>query len=75
MHSYEWAVLRVVPRVERGEFVNAGVLLYCRQLDFLEAGIALDEARALALDPGLDVPCLRRHLDAIRRIPWRGSRE
>ena len=68
MHSYEWAALRVVPRVERSEFVNAGVLLYCRQLDFLEAGIELDEARALALHAGLDLACVRRHLEAVRDV-------
>jgi hypothetical protein len=65
VHSYEWSVVRIVPRVERCEFVNAGVLLYCRQLDFLQAGIDLDGARVRALDPGVDLDCVRRHLDAI----------
>lgn len=65
MHAYEWTVLRVVPRVERGEFVNAGVVVYCRQLDYLAARVAFDEARALALDPDLDLDAVRRHLDAV----------
>ena len=68
MHPYEWAVLRIVPRVERAEFVNAGVLVYCHPLDFLAAGIELDEARALALDPVLDVACVRRHLESVRAL-------
>lgn len=67
-HAYEWAVVRVVPRVERCEFVNAGVLVYCRALDYLAAGVELDEARALALDPSLDVDAVRRHLDSVRSL-------
>jgi hypothetical protein len=67
-HAYEWAVLRVVPRVERCEFVNAGVLVYCRALDYLAAGVELDEARALALDPSLDVEAVGRHLQSIRSL-------
>lgn len=62
---YEWAVLRVVPRVERCEFVNAGVVLYCQAEDFLAAGVALPAARALAIDPELDLDLVRRHLDAV----------
>ena len=62
---YEWSVLRVVPRVERCEFVNAGVILYSHATDFLGARIALSDARALALDPTLDLALVRRHLDAV----------
>jgi hypothetical protein len=65
VQPYEWAVLRVVPRVERCEFVNAGVVVYCQQLDFLAAGIDFDEHRARALDPDLDAAAVRRHLQAI----------
>jgi len=65
VHAYEWAVLRVVPRVERGEFVNAGVLVHCRALDWLGAQVALPEERALALHPALDVEAVRRHLAAL----------
>ena len=68
MHAYDWATLRVVPRVERCEFVNAGVVVYCRQLDYLGAAVALDEARALALDPSLDLPAVTRHLRAIEEL-------
>jgi len=65
---YEWAVLRVVPRVERREFVNAGVVVYCRPLDYLAAAVELDEQRLLALDPGVDLPAVRRHLEAARAL-------
>ena len=47
-------MIRVVPRIERGEAINAGVLLYCRGLDYLGARVHLDEARLRALDPGAD---------------------
>lgn len=62
---YEWAALRVVPRVDRGEFVNAGIVLYCQQLDFLAARIELSADRGRALDPDLDLDLVGRHLDAI----------
>jgi hypothetical protein len=58
-------VLRVVPRVERCEFINAGVVVYCQQLDFLAAAIDFDEARAQAVDPDVDVASVHRHLQAI----------
>jgi hypothetical protein len=67
-HGYEWAVLRVVPRVERGESVNVGVVVYCRALDFLEAWITDDLSRVTALDPGLDVEAVRAHLRAIAAV-------
>lgn len=60
--SYDYAVIRVVPRVERQEFVNAGVILWCRDLDFLDARIELDESRLRALDPDIDVDAVRKHL-------------
>ena len=66
--TYDYAVIRVVPRVERGEFVNAGVIVSCETSAFLKAAIELDEARVLALDPGVDLETLRRHLVAIQRI-------
>jgi hypothetical protein len=65
VHAYEWTILRVVPRVERCEFVNAGAVVYCQQLDYLAAEVAFDEDRALALDPALDVAAVRRHLQAV----------
>lgn len=61
--AYEWCVLRVVPRVERCEFVNAGVVVYSKAADLLSASVDLDPRRALALDPQLDVATVRRHLE------------
>ena len=68
MRPYEWTVLRVVPRVERGEFVNAGTVVYCQGLDYLEARVELDEGRVLALDRALDLESVRRHLSAVRDL-------
>lgn len=65
---YDYAIVRVVPRVEREEFINAGVILSCQRSGFLQAAIALDEARLLALDPAADIATVRRHLDAIAAI-------
>jgi len=67
-HAYEWAVLRVVPRVERCEFVNVGVLVYCQALDYLAAAVTDDLARAVALDPSLDVATVAGHLHAVRAL-------
>lgn len=64
-HAFEYAVLRVVPRVDRGESINAGVLLYCRALDYLGAAVHLDAARLAALDPGADADAVRCVLDAV----------
>ena len=66
--TYDYAVIRVVPRVERDEFVNAGILLSCQKAQFLQARIALDEARLLALDPHVDLETVRRHLAAFPAI-------
>ena len=63
--TYDYAIVRVVPRVERGEFVNAGVILSCAASGFLEARIELDEARLLALDPGVHLASIRAALAAI----------
>ncbi len=65
---FEYALLRVVPRVERGEFLNAGVVLYCQEKRFLEAAIDLDPERLRALDPYLDPGTVRAHLEAARRV-------
>ncbi|MCA9624998.1 MAG: DUF3037 domain-containing protein [Myxococcales bacterium] len=65
---FDYAVVRVVPHVERGERMNAGVVLHCRAHDFLAARIALDEARLLALAPDVDLAVVRRHLLAIERV-------
>ncbi|WP_333776110.1 DUF3037 domain-containing protein [Streptomyces sp. IBSBF 3136] len=65
---FEYALLRIVPRVERGECVNAGVLLYCRAQAYVGARTHLDEARLLALDPGVDVAGVRAALGAVERV-------
>ncbi|MFC9510389.1 DUF3037 domain-containing protein [Streptomyces sp. NPDC057002] len=65
---YEYAVLRVVPRVERGERINAGVLVYCRAESYVGARTHLDEARLLALDPRADVAGVRAALRAVEGI-------
>ena len=66
--SYDYAIVRVVPHVEREEFVNAGVIVACLAKDFLEARIDLDEARLLAIDPDVDIALVRRHLASIPAI-------
>ena len=65
---YDYAVVRVVPKVDREEFINAGVILSCPDLSFLEAQIKLNEARLLALDPNVDLDLVRQHLDSIPKI-------
>ncbi|GAA1431595.1 DUF3037 domain-containing protein [Streptomyces thermospinosisporus] len=67
-HVYEYAVLRVVPRIERGECINAGVLVYCRPLGFVAARTHLDEARLLALDPDVDLAGVRAALRAVEQV-------
>jgi hypothetical protein len=66
--TYEWAVLRVVPRVDRGEYVNVGVVVYCQALDFLRAAVTTDLSRARALDAGLDVEAVRAHLESVAAV-------
>lgn len=61
---FEYAILRVVPRVERGEFVNAGVILYCRERDFLGARVQVNADRVRALDPEADVDAIAAALAA-----------
>ena len=63
--SYDYAVIRVVPRVEREEFVNVGVILSCQSTRFLEARIHVDRARLAALAPRLDLDDVQRHLATI----------
>ena len=68
LSSFDYAILRVVPRVERQELINAGVILFCLERDFLQARVELDEARLRALWPATDVELVRQHLEAIPRI-------
>jgi hypothetical protein len=66
--SFDYAVVRVVPRVEREEFVNAGVILFCLERDFLAARVEVNALRLLALWPGIDLDLVGEHLAAIPRI-------
>lgn len=65
---FAYAIVRVVPHVERGECLNAGIVLFCRPRRFLAARLRLDEARLRALAPDCDPDEVRPHLDAIERI-------
>jgi Protein of unknown function (DUF3037) len=65
---FEYAVLRVVPRVERGEFINVGVVLYCPETRFLDARVCLDLERLRVLDPGLEPGVVLAHLEAARLV-------
>ena len=67
-HTYDYSIIRIVPRVERGEQVNVGVILSCVDMDFLEARIEIDEARLLALDPALDLETIRAGLATIPAV-------
>ncbi len=68
LRTYDYAVVRVVPRVERGEFVNAGIILSCDVERILESAIELDETALLALDPRVDLELVRSSLAAIPKI-------
>ena len=68
LSSFDYAILRVVPRVEREECINAGVLLFCLERDFLQARVEVNESRLRALWPGTDLELVRAHLEAIPRI-------
>lgn len=67
-HLFEYALIRLVPRVEREEFINVGVILYCRQKKYLECKIQLDEKKAIALNPEVDVNEIRENLQSIEKI-------
>ena len=66
--SFDYAVIRVVPRVEREEFVNAGVILFCLERNFLAARVEVNEPRLRAFWPEIDLDLVRQHLEAIPRI-------
>jgi hypothetical protein len=68
LSAFSYAIVRVVPHVERGEGFNAGVVLFCRQLDFLAARVALDERRLAVLAPDVSPDTVRPQLEAIVRI-------
>jgi hypothetical protein len=68
LRTYDYAIVRVVPRVERGEFVNAGIILSCDVERILQAAIELDETALLALDASVDLELVRRTLEVIPKI-------
>jgi len=65
--AFEYALLRAVPRIERGECVNVGVVLYCQAHDFLGTAVHVDDMRLRALDPDVDVSAVRQAVEAVRR--------
>lgn len=67
-NPFSYAILRVVPRIERGECFNAGVVLFCRQRGFLGLQVGLDEGRLRALAPDVSAEEVRGHLDALVRV-------
>jgi len=64
-HAFVYAVLRAVPRVDRGEFVNVGVVLYCQALDYLAASVVLDPVRLRAIAPDVDIDAVQTSADAV----------
>ena len=73
-YIYDYAVIRVVPKVEREEFINVGVILSCPEKEYLEAIIELDEQKLKALDPEFDIETAKAHLDAFPAICEGGTR-
>ena len=68
MKGYQYVVLRLVPRVEREEFINVGVVLYCQDADYLDAAWQLDPARAAALSPACDLDGVRPMLERVQAV-------
>jgi hypothetical protein len=71
---FEYAILKVIPRVERGECMNAGVVLYCQADRFLDARVHLDASRLRALDPDADLDAVRAHLESFRSVCAGGAK-
>ena len=67
-HSFEYAIIRLVPQVEREEFLNVGVIIYCRDHDFLKMKYDLDEKRIHALFPQADIKDINEHLQSFEKI-------
>jgi hypothetical protein len=66
--AYDYAIVRVVPRVERGECINIGVIVSCPARDYLQSRIEIDDARLRALDASLDLEAIRKHAASIPTI-------
>jgi hypothetical protein len=73
-YAYDYAIVRIVPRVERGEQINVGVILSCPDVNYLDARIELDAPRLLALDPTADIDTMRANLATIPAV-CRGGAE
>lgn len=67
-HLYEYAVVRYLPRVEREEFINVGLVMMCKRRRWIRAQVLVDESRLAAFSPCADVCSLRNHLDAFCRV-------
>ncbi len=67
-HLYEYAVIRIVPRVEREEYINAGIILFCKKAKFLKCIYKIDEERLYALFPKIDIELIRKNLQAFENI-------
>lgn len=65
---YEYTVVRIVPRVERGEFINAGILLYSKKANYLSGSFVVNKDRILALDPLADITLIEAQLQGLERI-------
>lgn len=65
MHPFQYAVLRAVPRVDRGEFINVGIILYCQQASYLQAAVVVDDVRLRALDQDIDLNAVRVSAEAV----------
>lgn len=70
---YEYAVIRIVPRVEREEFVNAGIILFCKKSGYVDCSISLPAEKLSCLNPEIDLPFILQNLQAFERIA-RGDR-
>lgn len=66
MKAFEYALIRAVPRIERGECLNVGVIVYCQAADYLGARVQVDEARLLALDPSADIEAVTSAVNAVK---------
>jgi hypothetical protein len=64
-NPFQYAVLRAVPRVDRGEFVNIGIIVYCQALDYLVAAVQVDDVRLRALTPDVDLDAVRSSAEAV----------
>jgi hypothetical protein len=67
-HLYEYAVIRIVPRVEREEFINTGIIIFCKRLKFIKMLYIIDEGKLNTLSPGLDIEQVRLNLESFKKI-------